>query len=721
MVNTFKKVFTAERFAVVLGCVWVIALYGPVVASPDHFMFSDSGDGTKNYFTFAYHVKHDSQWLHFEGMNYPYGEHVTFTDGHPLFSLLFGWIPWVQQYPVGFLNLCMLAGIPLAVWVVFRLLKTCAVSDWSAVAGALATVWLNPQIFRLEGHYALSYPFILPLFVWLTIRWSLMPSTTTSFGLMVSSLAVYFIHPYLGLMTTIIVSATIIYALLGIKRRKELAASLSFTVLPPLLYMGLVRLTDTHTQRSPDAKGFLDFTSCIESMAIPHHAPFLNPMIHCFPTASGHWEGWAYIGVVAMASLVLAAVWWKPTFEIMRAYPIWGSLFLVAIGATMFSFAFPFTHKPHWLEKLPLIEQFRSPGRFVWIAYYVIALFAWIFIHRAVNGRKVMPFIIVAALVVSVAEGWGAQMTVASKISGHPNLFRNEYAENHLNIPIQGLKLCNDPVIVPLPYFHYGSDYYNRDSPDAVKNAAMAVSFSTGAPLFASSNPRVSLEESRMHLNFFSNQTNAKDILSVCPVGASFYFLKIGENLREEELIYAHPSVECVLVSDLKASVDSVQRALLSGHSAVDAAVVVKNDGTRTQVLAHQGDAFHTADTRHYEIVAELLPGQENGYDTLQACIHIEFESLNAIYTSFIVERVDGEKVEYVDECPASYGVDHMAGEAWLKLQFAYDPAFKYRFFLKGGDTEWATYRWKDLYVYPERSYLLIPGAFGPDFRPSGK
>ena len=49
-------------------------------------MFGGGGDGFKNYMTTNWHLAHDSSYVHYGGMNYPYGEHVLFTDNQPLFS-----------------------------------------------------------------------------------------------------------------------------------------------------------------------------------------------------------------------------------------------------------------------------------------------------------------------------------------------------------------------------------------------------------------------------------------------------------------------------------------------------------------------------------------------------------------------------------------------------------------------------------------------------------
>jgi hypothetical protein len=96
-------------------------------------------------------------------MNAPYFEHVVFTDGHPLFSLLLGWIPWVKEYPVGTLNLLMMLSFPLSIWLMHEALWRYQVAPWIAALAAVCIVWMQPQLFRLEGHFSLSHGFWIPL------------------------------------------------------------------------------------------------------------------------------------------------------------------------------------------------------------------------------------------------------------------------------------------------------------------------------------------------------------------------------------------------------------------------------------------------------------------------------------------------------------------------------------------------------------------------------
>ncbi len=82
LVFMIKKSF-AERnlpliVVIIVGVVFTAALYGKILANSNDYMFTESGDGIKNYFTYAYHITHDSSYINFSGMNYPYGEHFFY-------------------------------------------------------------------------------------------------------------------------------------------------------------------------------------------------------------------------------------------------------------------------------------------------------------------------------------------------------------------------------------------------------------------------------------------------------------------------------------------------------------------------------------------------------------------------------------------------------------------------------------------------------------------
>jgi hypothetical protein len=97
-----------------LPAVIIHQYYAKVFTCPSCFQFLDTGDGLKNYYTFAWSVIHDSGW-HFTGMNYPYGEHVIYTDNQPLLALLLQWvhnhITPLDRHIIGIMNIMLLLSV----------------------------------------------------------------------------------------------------------------------------------------------------------------------------------------------------------------------------------------------------------------------------------------------------------------------------------------------------------------------------------------------------------------------------------------------------------------------------------------------------------------------------------------------------------------------------------------------------------------------------------
>ncbi|MBK6776979.1 MAG: hypothetical protein IPG74_14470 [Flavobacteriales bacterium] len=98
-----------------LAGLWVH--YGAVLKAPGDHLFSDHGDGLKNYFGFAWHARYDTTASVFAGMNHPYGEHIGYPDAQPIFTntwrVLLDVMPEWHVDSVAVVNLLMLLSIPL--------------------------------------------------------------------------------------------------------------------------------------------------------------------------------------------------------------------------------------------------------------------------------------------------------------------------------------------------------------------------------------------------------------------------------------------------------------------------------------------------------------------------------------------------------------------------------------------------------------------------------
>jgi len=501
------------RLITVCSAVVVCALvFGKVMFHPDEYMFSSRGDGVKNYFTWAWHIRYDSSWLHFGGTNMPFGEHVCYSDGHPLLALLIGWIPWVKAHPVGTLNVAMLLSFPLATWVLFEVAVRHHFLPWIACLAALCITWMNPQIYRMEGHYALSYAFWIPL---LMLLWSAQKkgeSRPAFLGMSIAIISAFFTHPYLGMMMSLFLLSLTAVEWMADGRiyysSRKMVKSLASAIIPLIVYVGFIRLTDTHADRAGMGQGFLEYTASYETVFVPHDQPFRHMVSQVIKVHKQVWEGWAYVGMATtLIILVFGSRWVMRKTHMSRRTSL---LFFGSLPVLFFSFGWPFT----WgleslLDQLPMVQQFRAPGRFAWVFYYAATLFAfgvlsvWWENRKPEKSKVLRMSVIVATVMLFVIEGFIPLKGVSNRISLTPNLFREEGLPalwRQQSAELSSWK-TSSTVLLPIPFYHYGSDYYGRSPVGDMQKWTMALAFHTGIPLVASGNPRVSLSESKAMLS----------------------------------------------------------------------------------------------------------------------------------------------------------------------------------------------------------------------------
>src|SRR5688500_14832499 len=123
-----KKILRIAWVVIVLSvpAVIIYRYFTKIFKCPSCYLYSDAGDGLKNYYTLAYYVDHDNGW-HFSGMNYPYGENIIYTDNQPILALTLRWIDRnlfdMAPHVIGTLNMLLLVSIYLAVIVSYLLLR----------------------------------------------------------------------------------------------------------------------------------------------------------------------------------------------------------------------------------------------------------------------------------------------------------------------------------------------------------------------------------------------------------------------------------------------------------------------------------------------------------------------------------------------------------------------------------------------------------------------
>ncbi|QJX47334.1 hypothetical protein HMJ29_10445 [Hymenobacter taeanensis] len=617
-VTSFLRRKLPEIVLVVVALFLLKAAFKDVFLHPGSYLFSSGGDGLKNNYTYLYHVLW-GQGTHFKGMMYPYGDHVVYSDGQPLLSMLLaGWRQLGLPLPdsgLGFMNGLMLWAIPISGLLLYRILRANLVPAWPAVIGALLISFMSPQLERILGHFGLSYGFLIPLYWYILIN--AFDSTKARSGWL---LALYvaagflggLLHPYWVTMAALLALAYGLVALLQHNKASSYSKGLAVRVMVAgLLSVGVFQLfmllTDNIPDRPASPWGFLFYRASFASIFYP----VLEPLRGFWKTAlkaepSEIWEGWAYVGLIGLVALLLTVVRVvqylirrRPGLILKPVLPLPLRIGLFAgILCALFGSGVPFI----WgladlLEYMKPLKQFRSIGRFAWVFYYtytVYVVFYFNLLFRYLRNRRAGRFALSLAVLLIVIWGWegrNATAQFAKRVSGleitqdfmHPqDSYMTHLGWDH--------PITNYQAIVPMPFYLIGSEVQQMGGGSS-EYESMRSSIETGLPLVAASMSRASRSRSGAVLQLFSHDVIPKEVLHDFPNQKPLLLLVTPHPLSKPEQNLV--SKAQLIYSDKRASLYELPLAALNAEPARIAALsamtsyVPRLDVVRVQSWAH--------------------------------------------------------------------------------------------------------------------------------------
>lgn len=563
MLSFNKHVFFSALSVVLLAALVCLRFFGDIIFHPDEFLFGQDGDGLKNYFSVAYQVIHgDGLW--FQGMLYPYGDHLIFADGQPLLTKVLSWFiePNMENGPlvIGIMNLLMIGSLIPTAWCVHRLLIWNYVNPWFAVPFALTIGFLSPQLARMTGHYALAYTFFIPM------SWLLMESINRYkkpwlFSLIAAAFAVLFafIHPYYLFIFFIFLGATLGWELLINKfryRQVQNFLARAFVLLVPLvLFILYQKDVDIYTDRPQNPSGIFSHMATFQSVFVPVSEPFYSLFNSYFfrifiPSS---WEGHAYIGMVASFTAFVSVVallkrgktrMWKTL-----THPVLPSAlktaFIPGIITLLFAMGLFHTLGLYWLsDYIPSLKQFRSLGRLAWVFYYVFSVWAvyhlfvlWRYFRSLKSGKFTFHISVIVGL---CAFLWTLDAIVnikASKALMNTQNAKESFSDNYANQWINaGVNLNDYQAIFPLPLQLIGSEKIGLENGLMSLKHSMRGSFSTGLPIVGGAMSRTSLMVTERTAQLVANPLIPRRITDDFDLDKNLLLLWSFENLSAAEL-----------------------------------------------------------------------------------------------------------------------------------------------------------------------------------------
>lgn len=384
----------ALAILLVFNCTLPHGLWGIV----DH-QLDMSGDGLKNYYTFAYSIKYHCNWW-FEGYLYPYGDYGPYTDNIPLVSSVLGKLyQWGWFDPQSSLLVLIGTGLGstiLSAYLLFLIMRHYKVAFVNSLLMSFFAGMMGPQIFRISAHFALSYSFAIPLFWWLLISLEVRPKIYKYLLLALFTLALAFVHPYMML-------SVVMFGLSYVASKYMFIKNFDFKILvsviiPIVVFLLIGKVLDTESQDRPsNPNGVWNLKTEVADLL-----PFDGPIASVFKKINGvrtdQTEGYAYPGVLLFIFvLMIPFLVWNRYYNKNKAkikYQLDNSLKIFFV-ASLFMLAFAMGL--HGLitgykitDWIPHLAQFRSLGRFSWSFYYVIVVvLSYLFYQMLIQIKSV--------------------------------------------------------------------------------------------------------------------------------------------------------------------------------------------------------------------------------------------------------------------------------------------------------------------------------------------
>ena len=494
----------------------ILMYHHEVILSPNSFLFGDYFDGLKNYYTPLYHILYDESYSRFGGMNYPYGEQIVFADAQPLISGIIKFISAnivdISGFTVGILNFLMFLSIPVSALILSAVFEKLKVGNWKNILASVFMALLAPQIFRISGHYALAYSFVIPLAIWFWLWQQQKPSYKKDLVIGLSIALASLIHFYFFALMAFGLALAHLVNFLTPKRplpKQFIFSFLGQIVLPFFLLQVWLALTDSVTDRPNSPYGFLAYRAFWESIFLPVGKPlgtFINHNITQIREVS--WEGIAYVGLPAS----LFTVFYLVALPI-KKFRITGnsqmfSFNIAAVLLLLFAMGFPFLLNLQWLvDYTGPLKQFRGIGRFGWIFYYAIniACFLWIFKR---HWPKIWQSVLFYGFVISIMIY--EVNVVHSKPFYQQNSSAGLYQKNTI------VNANEFDAILPIPFFHTGSEniWYGPEG-SAILKYSFETSIQTGLPILGVQMSRTSLSQTIKSLKLVYNQDSIPPTISL--------------------------------------------------------------------------------------------------------------------------------------------------------------------------------------------------------------
>ncbi len=509
--------------------------YQPMMQAPDAHLFTLGFDGIKNYFTTAWHLKHDLTSLGYQGMNHPYGEHVLFTDNQPILVNTARWVstlfPQIKERGIGLVNLFQIFSLVFSVYCFVLLFRRLNLPGWYGALASFLLTLLSPQYLRFDGHFGLSHTWVIPLVLLMLHTYeSKTYRRRISFKVGLFITFVSQLHMYYFGLFFLYLS---IYHLLSFLRDpsgtpfyKRFVHWALMLLVPFGVLQFWLKASHASPDRSANPYGFHYYKGYWEGIFLPYPEWPLYQWIHqhITPITTIDGEASAYVGAFATVFFVLVVFTGFRVFRAQKSAPYGDRLnrnYLRNIwwaGVILALFACGYPHEIRGLEWMSdyygPIRQFRSMGRFNWILFPVFNLTAFYWLWYFAETRKQLWQKVLACSIPFCLLAYEAYEMQRREYTPIQNNLLTRADPQSTPLTWQSLvDTSRHQAILPLPYYHFGSENLGLEPKYDLFLLTQRTAYATGVPDMGVNMSRTSLGQTIRQAQLQLEQVEAPRIL----------------------------------------------------------------------------------------------------------------------------------------------------------------------------------------------------------------
>jgi hypothetical protein len=516
-------------------------------------------------------------------MNYPFGEHVLFTDNQPVLCNILQWWSknmWdVKGRVVGFMHITLLLSMVFGAGIIYLWLRKLHLPVWVAGWAALGIAFLSPQYARFDGHFGMAHIWVLPMMLFLLCRYEERNSRryqSLLIGILIWVTAQ--LHFYnMGVAAVFLGFYTLFQVVINPSWRNIWTRGSHFMVMILLPYAMLniwLHWSDYFPDRPQAPYGFTDYIGRWEGVFLPYPYFSLHQWINEYVVKirTLDFEAEAYIGL----SATIFTIWFlfvrrlkafEPEWEVAAYHRVHKNylrgITFAAFATLLFGFGFPFAfNELEWMVNyMGPFRNFRGLGRFTWVFFYVINLMTfYVLWNRSARYRpsekwntflsKRAPFLaphwqklvkygfLVLPLCMLSFEAYWFQKN--NPIQLVPSPAKREVAAPSPSHWLNKVDFGRYQALMPLPYYHIGSENMWLNFDYSLIQKVQTTAYHTKVPDMGVMLSRTSISRTIKSIQFSLLACESPEMLTELPDNRPIALMIQPETWETTRKKYAH-------------------------------------------------------------------------------------------------------------------------------------------------------------------------------------